>query len=360
MKNLLKLLIAISLVMMLLIPMAACSDSGSSNANQTQATSSAATTVKATILRLAIPSPKGDPIVNNAENFANDFNKAANGKYVIEIHPGESLIKFPDSVDALRTGAVEMDLWPIGAFSSVDPNFAAAEMPFLVNSIEADAAVQPHLLPLYDTIMTKKFNIKPVYGHTCLGLDMLSVKPVKNHADWKSMLIQSVSPQTAKFIELMGGASVPIPFPDAYQSLQKKIIEGTMQSASMVISFKLHEVATYVLRGYLTPSAVVVAINQDVYNKMPKDIQDLLMKTGQKAMSDTNKFFVDIYHQNYKTMSDLGMSIYDLPKDERDSWAKILQPYSNELYSKMDSNFASQLKTIGTQLDKDYPYTVIK
>jgi TRAP-type transport system periplasmic protein len=357
MKNLLKMLIALSLVIMLLIPLASCTDKPAATTSQAQSTTQ---TAKAIVLRLAIPSPKGDPIVNNAENFANDFNQAANGKYVIEIHPGESLIKFPDSLDALRTGAVEIDLWPVGAFSSVDPNFAAAEMPFLVNSIEADAAIQPSMVPLYDSVMTKKFNSKPLYAHTCLGIDMLSVKQVQTHADWKGMLIQSVSPQTAQFIELMGGASVPITFSDAYQSLQKKIIEGTMQSASMMISFKLHEVASYVLRGYLTPSAVVVAINQDVYNKMPKDIQDILLKTSQKAMTDTNNYFVNVYHENYKTMAGLGMKIYDLPKAERDSWATILQPYCNQLYSKMDTDFAAKLKDLGTKLDKDYPYTVIK
>jgi TRAP-type C4-dicarboxylate transport system substrate-binding protein len=360
MKNLLKIIIAFSLVIIFLIPLVSCSDSGKTTANQTQAATTSTPAAKAIVLRLAIPSPKGDPIVNNAENFANDFNKQAGGKYVIEIHPGESLIKFPDSLDALRTGAVEIDLWPIGAFSGVDPNLAAAEMPFLVNSIEADAAIQAKIMPLYDTVMAKKFNIKPLYTHTCLGIDMISVKSVKTRSDWKGMLVQSVSPQTAQFIELMGGASVPIPFSDAYQSLQKKIIEGTMQSASMVISFKLHEVASYVLRGYLTPSAVVVAINNDVYNKMPKDIQDILAKSSQKAQTDTNNYFVDIYHQNYKTMAGLGMTIYDLPKDERDGWVKVLQPYCDQLYSKMDPNFASQLKTIGSQLDKDYPYTVIK
>jgi TRAP-type C4-dicarboxylate transport system substrate-binding protein len=311
-------------------------------------------------LRLAIPSPKGDPIVDNAERFAADFNAAAKGKYLIEIHPGESLIKFGDSLDALRTGAVEMDLWPVGAFGGADPNFAAAEMPFLVNSVEADAAIQPSILPLYDSVMTKKFNCKPIIGYTCLGIDMISVKSVKVQADWKGLLVQSVSPQTGKFIELMGGSAVPIPFSDAYQSLQKKVIEGTMQSASMVISFKLNEVANYVLRGYLTPSAVVVAINMDVYNKMPKDVQDILLQTSQKASVDTNKYFVDIYHKNYKTLSETGMTIYDLPKSERDNWAKIIQPYCEQLYSKMDPDFASKLKALGANFDKEYPYTVIQ
>ncbi|MBN1190932.1 MAG: TRAP transporter substrate-binding protein DctP [Dehalococcoidales bacterium] len=343
MKKVLAILIAVVLVAAMLSTFAAC---GEKEETQTEPT----------VLRLAVPSPKGDPIVDNIENFVKEFNEQAKGKYVIEIHPGESLIKMADSVDALRTGAVEIDVWPIGAFSNVDANFAAAELPFLVNSIEADAALQVETMPLYDSIMTRKFNIKPIYTHTCLGIDMISNKQVKTAADWKGMLVQSISPQTAKFIELMGGASVPMPFPDAYQGIQKNIISATLQSSSMMIAFKLNEVAKYVLRGYLTPAAVVVAINMDVYNKMPGDIQELLMKLGKKAQTDTNSYFVNVYWDNYKTITDMGMTVYNLPKAERDKWVKNLEPYCDELYSKMDKDFGDKLKDIGTKLDKDYPY----
>lgn len=318
------------------------------------------TTKNPIVLRLAVPSPAGDPIVTNVENFVKEFNAQANGEYIIEVHPGESLVKFADSLDALRTGAVEIDVWPIGAFSSVDANFAAAEMPFLVNSIEADAALQVETMPIYSDIMKKKFNCFPLFTFTCLGGDMISNKQVKTAADWKGMLVQSISPQTAKFIEYMGGAAVPIAFPDAYQSIQKGVIEASLQSASMMIQFKMQEVAKYVLRAYLYPAAVAVAINQDVYNKMPKKIQDLIVKLGKKAQTDTNAFFVNVYMDNYKTLASLGITVYSLPPAERDTWKAKLQPYCDELYKAMDPTFAAKLKEIGTALDKKYPYVELK
>lgn len=308
------------------------------------------------VLRLAVPSPAGDPVVNNIENFVKEFNAQAGGKYIIEIHPGESLIKFPDSLDALRTGAVEIDVWPIGAFSSVEPNFAAAELPFLVNSVQADAALQVEMMPVWESIMTKKFNCKPLYTFTCLGIDVMSTKSVRTAADWKGLLVQSVSPQTAKITELMGAAAVPMGFADGYQGLQKKIIEATLQSTSYMTTFKLNEVAQYLLSAYLTPAAVVIAINLDVYNKMPKDIQNLIMKLGKKAQTDTNNFFINVYEDNLKTLTDAGVTVYKLPKAERDAWAQTIKPYGDGLYSKMDADFAKNVKEIGAALDKKYPY----
>jgi TRAP-type C4-dicarboxylate transport system substrate-binding protein len=346
-KRILFVFMVVSLVMMISSSLVSCSSGTSTSANPI-------------VLRLAVPSPAGDPIVTNVENFVKEFNDAAKGKYIIEVHPGESLVKFPDSLDALRTGAVEIDVWPIGAFSGVDPNFAAAEMPFLVNSIEADAALQVETMPIYSDIMKSKFNCFPLYTFTCLGGDMISNKPIKTAADWKNLLVQSISPQTAKFIEYMGAAGVPIPFPDAYQSMQKGVIEASLQSASMMLQFNMQDVGKYVLRGYLYPAAVAVAINLDVYNKMPKDIQDLIVKLGKKAQTDTNNFFINVYMDNYKNLAAKGLNVYSLPVAERDSWKATLAPYCDQLYAAMDPTFASKLKEIGAALDKKYPYVELK
>ena len=311
---------------------------------------------KAVVLRMAIPWPPGDPVTNNIEVFIKNFNEQAKGKYVIELHPGESLVKLGDSVDSLRTGAVEMAGWPTGMFASLDPAFAAAEVPFLANNVEADAAMQVETMPLYDAIMQKKFNSKPIFSFTCLALDVISTKPVKTAADWKGLLCQSVSPQSGKFIEYMGGSAVPMPFPDGYQAIQKKLIEASTQSSSMMIMFKMNEVAKYVLRGYLIPASLMISINLDTYKKMPNDIKDLMVKLGKQAQTETNNFFISVAQQNTKTLTDMGITVYNLPKAERDAWSKTVQPYCDELFKNMGDDFANKLKKIAADANKKYPY----
>ncbi len=338
MKKILLILIAIAILLMSLGTFVSCTEK------------------ETKVLRLAGCWPPGDPVTVNIENFINDFNAKAEGKYVIELHPSESLVKIPDSMDAVRTGAVEMVGFPTGVFASLDPVFATAEIPFLANSVEADAALQTGAIQLYDEVMTKKFNSKPLFSFTCLALDVISVNPIKTQADWKDMLTQSVSPQSAQFIELLGGSSVPMPFPDGYQGLQKKVIEASMQSSSMMIMFKLNEVANYVLRGYLIPASIQVAINLEVYNDMPKDIQELIVDLGKKAQDSTNTNFIKIAHENDKTLTDMGLEVYTLPKAERDAWAKVLQPYVDELFDNMGADLADKLKKAAADANAKYPY----
>jgi TRAP-type C4-dicarboxylate transport system substrate-binding protein len=204
--------------------------------------------------------------------------------------------------------------------------------------------------------MTKKFNSKPVVSFTCIALDVISIKPVKTAADWKGLLCQSVSPQSGKFIEYMGGSAVPMPFPDGYQGIQKKVIEASTQSSSMMIMFKMNEVADYVLRGYLIPASLMLAINLDAYNKMPKDMKDLILKLGKQSQTETNNFFINVAQENTKTLTDMGITVYNLPKAERDAWAKTVQPYCEELYKSMGDDFANKLKKIAADANKKYPY----
>jgi TRAP-type C4-dicarboxylate transport system substrate-binding protein len=311
---------------------------------------------KATVLRLAGPWPPLDPVTLQLQAFADKFNKRAGGKYVVEIHPGESIVKLGESVDALRTGSVEMTGWPIGMFASVDRRFAAAEVPFLVNTVEGDAAMQVALMPLYSQFMEKKFNSKAIFSFTCLALDVCSTKPVKTAADWKGLLTQSVSPQSAKFIEAMGGAPVAMPFPEGYQALQKGIVNATMQSSSMMIMFKLNEVSKYVTRGYLIPASLIIAVNMDAFKKMPKDMQNILVDVGKQQQKETNDFFIGVAQKNTKTLTDMGLEVYTLPKAERDQWAKKLQPYCDSLFKAMGPEFSAKVKKIAAEANAKYPY----
>ena len=311
---------------------------------------------KAKVLRLAGPWPPMDPVTVQLEAFADKFNAQADGAYKVEVHPSESLVKIGESIDALRTGSVEMAGWPIGMFASMDRRFAAAEIPFLANNAEADAAIQVDLMPHYSKFMEKKFNSKAIFSFTCLALDVISTRPIKTERDWKGLLTQSVSPQSAKFIEYMGGASVAMPFPEGYQALQKGVVNASMQSSSMMIMFKLNEVADNVVRGYLIPASLIIAVNMDTYKKMPKNLQKILVDSGKQQQIETNNFFIDIAQKNTQTLEEMGVSVYHLPKAERDRWAKKVEPYCNKLFDNMGEEFASLVKKAADKANTQFAY----
>jgi TRAP-type C4-dicarboxylate transport system substrate-binding protein len=351
-------LIAALLLISLIGLVAACGSSTANEVTQTSQSSgtTAASNANAKVLRMAIPWPVGDPVTDNIQqNFIDKFN-AAQTQYKIELHPAGALMALGDEFEAVQSGTVEIAGWPTAVFGNVVPEFMLAELPFAVNSIEADAAYNVLLTPIFDAAVTAKQNMKTIYNFTCQGLDIVSVKPVRTLADWKGLLCQTISPVTAKVVELLGGAGVAMDFSEGYQALQKKVIEATPESGSMVIQFKLNEVAKNITKCYLTPASIGAWINLDVYNGMPDDIKAIFDQCGKDAQAAINANMIQLYHTNYDKMTSLGMTVYPLPSDERDKWAAVVKPYDDTILAGVSQTVADQITQATQQLDQQYPY----
>jgi TRAP-type C4-dicarboxylate transport system substrate-binding protein len=357
MKRSILILIAVLLLVGLVCSIAACGGGDETTTTASQPTgTTAAPSGDAKVLRMAVPWPVGDPVTDAFQKeFIDKFN-AAQTQYKIELHPAAALMALGDEFEAVRTGTVEIAGWPTAVFGSVVPEFMLAELPFSVNSIEADAEYNVMMTPIYDKALTAKHNMKTVVNFTCQGLDIISVNPVKTLADWNGLLCQTISPVTAKVVELLGGAGVAMDFSEGYQALQKKVIVATLQSGSMVIMFKLNEVAKNVTRAYLTPASIGAWINLDVYNKMPDDIKAIFDKCGKDAQAAINANMIALYHSNYDQMASLGMTVYPLPGAERAKWAAQLSPYADSLLAGVDKATADEVKAATQALDKKYPY----
>jgi len=260
-----------------------------------------------------------------------------------------------ESVDAVRTGAVEMGGFPIGAFASLDMRLAAAEIPFLYTNVKADAAAQEFLVPMYNQFMPDKFNQKMLGAFTCMGLELVSNKQVKTMDDWQGLLVQAVSPQASAFIESMGGAPVPSPFVEGYTVLEKKVVDASMTTTMFQLVFKLYEVAQYETLGYFIPASLCVTINMDTWNSLPKDIQDILLDEGEKFQRSANDFFIAMYDENNQALAGYGIEVYVLPKAERDKWREAVWPVSQQLIADM-GDFGQEVLQVGETVNSQYPY----
>ena len=306
-------------------------------------------------LRVATPWPPGDPPTERIKEMAARFNDRAGGKCTIEVHPGESLVKTQESMDAVRTGAVELAGFPIGVFTSLDPRFAAAEVPFMYNGAEADGAAQEYLIPMYNEFMPDKFNQRYMGTFICLPLELIGVKPVKTLADWKGLLVHAVSPVASQVIEKMGASPVPAPFVEGYTVLEKGVVDASMISPQFSATFKVYEVAKYETLGYLVPASLCVAINMDTWNSLPKDMQDLLTEEGLNFHRSANEAFIGHYTTSNEVLVDNGVEIYNVPKEERDKWHELVWPVSEKSLADM-GDFGTRVMKVAEEVNAKFPY----
>jgi TRAP-type C4-dicarboxylate transport system substrate-binding protein len=316
---------------------------------------SPSTPQKAIPIRLVIPSPAGDDLTTKDEKIAERFNKRAGGKYELKVYPGNSLAQVPEYLDAVRTGAVEMaDIgWPI--FAGIDPKLGLMELPFLFDTVEGFASITGGLTEMYDPLFQEKLNQKALGAFTTGGMELIGNKQIKTLADWKGKLVGAISPPLAVLAEKLGAGSQIIMWTDLYSALEKGVVDDGIMGLHGVIQLGITDVIDYVTKFYGTSGMNGYTINLDVWNKMPKDIQDALTEEIATTCKEQNELFIQYDTEDIKVLQDKGIEVYILPKAERDKWVPLVMPYTDEQLAAA-GDFGAKIKQLAAEANKKYPY----
>lgn len=315
---------------------------------------------KPVVLRLVVPSPAGDwPLTFMNEEMAKRFN-ARQADYRIEVHAGGALAKLPEYFDAIRVGAVEMACSPWPLFSFLEPRLGILEAPFLFNNNEAANQGIRACLPLYDEILQNRFNAKGLGLFNTGGLELWSTaKPVKSLDDWKGFLAAAISPTIAVMVKDLGGSPVTIMWPDMYEALQKKIVNGAMHSTHGGLIMSFPDVCKYSTISFSLAGSNGFSINLDIWKKMPADIRKILLEEVETTMEWYRKGLPRMDEDDFKVMKQKGVTIYFLPAAERGKWVKATAAYREKQFTSL-GDFGAKVRQIVEEANKRYPYKPMK
>lgn len=311
---------------------------------------------KEKLLRLVCPAPEGDwPLTYKDKRFAERFNERAKGEYRIEVYPGGALAKLPEYMDAIRAGAVEIVDGPPGLFAFLDSRFGLLEMPFLFDSMQGATAACERIEQLYKPVF-EKFNANLLAFMNAGGIQLVSTRPVRVLEDWRGVLIGAISPPTAEMIKALGASPTVISWVDAYQALQKKVIDATVQSTHGAIQTGLHDICKHFIIFYGMPGWNAFWMNKQVWDEMPPHIRDILLDEAKKAayfMSEVT--MTAIGDMDMMVLRQKGVNIYIVPKEERERWKKACELYVNEQIKK-HGDFGRDFYAIVQEINRKYPY----
>ena len=312
---------------------------------------------KPVIIRLVVPSAVGDPLTEKDEELARRFNSRVNGEYRIQVFPGESLAKIPEYFDAVRVGAIEMADAPWGVYAGLDPRLSLIETPFLFNNIEAGTAAAKRLLPLHDEVLQERFNAKALGLMHLSGMEVLSSRPVESLEDWKGIMVGAISPTMAILIKELGGSPVTVMWTDLYTSLQKGVIDGTVNGTHGSIENGLLDVCTDISYFFGASGWNGFTINLDLWNRMPADVQQILLEEVDRAVDWIHDKFALWEVEDLETFKKRGFNIHIISNSEREKWHERLRSYQEKQLSSM-GEFGTKVREIVDDVNSKYPYHV--
>jgi TRAP-type transport system periplasmic protein len=352
--------ISVLLVLSLIVGLVTSCGGTSSTTTQQPTSSQPTTTAPASkiILKLSVGIPEGDPMVQALIAWSKDFNALAGNRAEMQVYPGGVLGGSNDNFLSARNRTIEMAHLSIPTLSGYDPAFGVANLPYCLDTYEADTEFCKLVRDYHDQIMQSKFNQKYL-ASWCMGFgDVYTIKKqIKTMDDMKGQIFACDKPIDAKSAELLGASAVVMDYTEEYPALQKGVVTGGMATAGGALGFmKYYEVVKYLTLSSKAPGQLGVSINLDAYNSLPADLQKAMVDEGNKYQDSMYETMKKFWLDSYNTITQNGMTVYNLTQDERAKWVAACQPISDDYWKQVGPDATTKLQGFLKQANAKYPY----
>ena len=267
--------------------------------------------------KFACDDPKGAAISNVMDAWAADILEASNGRLNIVIYYGGVLGAQSEQLNMLEQGSID--------FCTVGMNHAPGRSPFTeVFNIPALQYKDPmqvakaldYMLKNNSNIADEIKNVK-VIGYRTSMLTPIGHKgaPWKTLADMKGVAVNASSLAVTAFVSELGMVPVNVPLPDRYEGLSKGVISAVTSDWNALNSFSLIEQIDSIMDTHVTIQVNFVSMSWAAWNKLPADLQDILMERSGQLAQDFCNAWDDIMKVILQQAKDLNVQIYDTPPE---------------------------------------------
>lgn len=279
--------------------------------------------------------------------FAEEVEKATDGRVKITIYPGGALGKPPEQYQAAVSGITDiafgLQCYTPGKF----PLTSVLELPCMVTSAEAGSHVLWDLYQEFPEIQAEYPAVKILWLWTHDTGQLITNKPIRKLDDLKGMKLRCPGAYQTKMIESWGATPVMMPISELYDSIQKGVADGTVAPLSVIYDFNLYDVSKYVTIGNFYVCTFFMVMNPDSWDRISAQDQKIIEGLIGKRMSDEAGAAYDAGAKlGLETCEEAGIEIYTLPPDELAKWKTVMMP--------LDKQWVADIEAKGLPGEKVY------
>lgn len=167
-----------------------------------------------------------------------------------------------------------------------------------------------------------------------------SKKPILSSADFDGIKCRvGESTLNINTHKALGTNPIPMSFSEVYTALQQGTIDGVDTSVIYVQDGNFQEVAKYCTLTNHTALQMVTFINQDFYNSLPADLQQVITDAAEKTTVEQRKIAVQVDEEAMQVMKDAEVQI-DTPsaeftEDMRNNTKSVVDSYRDTIDAKV-------------------------
>jgi len=345
-KRFLALMLVVSLVA---ATFAACGGGGggSDNGGAAEGTSDEVFTMK-----WAHSSPAdNDRLPDASVQIIKEIEEESNGRLVFEHYPASQLGAEREQLEGVQMGTIDVCVISTGPIPGLFPEIAVCAIPYLITDRDTAYAV-------YDGVfgqtlakkMEEKTGIK-VFGWAENGFRTFSnnKRAVATPADMKGLKIRTMeNPVHMKMVELLGASAIPVTFAELYTALSQGTVDGQENGLTLTYTNKLYEALKYITDDNHIYDVYCVAMSGESYNKLPKDLQELLDRKMRDFIDLERKLNMEYEQTSVEAMKAAGIEFTTLTDEQRqmfkDATASIVDMARKDAGDELVDLFLSEVE----------------
>lgn len=325
------------ILLMLVLILAACGRPDSGSSSDGEGGDSETYTIR---LAHLVPEEQSSHVA--AVDFKEKLEAESDGRLKVELYPNGQLYGSDrEAIEAVQLGNIEMTIPAVAAMASFNEKFQVFDLPFLFNNNEAaykalDGDLGQELMADLESNGLKGL----VFGENGFRHVSNNEGPIEKPEDMEGLKMRTLeSPLHTDTFNAFGANASPFAFGELYTALQQGTYDAMDCPISLYYTNKFYEVQDYLtLTGHVY-AATSLLMNDDFYNDLPEDLQELLMEASEEFRTQQREL---AQQQDTEFMDQLeaeGMQINDLTDEQRDAFREAAAP----VYEKYEGQIGADL-----------------
>lgn len=277
------------------------------------------------------PDDPNDYAVATGRKFAAEVEARSGGKIHINIFPAESLVKALDMHTALRSGGIDLAIYPYIYSAGAIPEMNLMLLPGLWKTAQDVYDFRKSEPWAEIEAKAEAFGFKSLCWIQISGGMASKSKPINIPADLAGQKVRAAGKMMEAALQSVGASTVSLASPQTYSALQLGLLDGLWTSSSTFGSYRIYEVAKY----YNSPekysiyyTVEPIAISMKTWKKLTPEQQKILLDVGQSLEQQAFEGAKADDARVTKLFADKGAAIHQMTLEEWKQWQELFQKVS--------------------------------
>ena len=192
----------------------------------------------------------------------------------------------PDTLSQVADGSLDMVNIFTGYVAGAHPSLEVQSLWGTASDWETSYSALADMAPDIDRMLLDITGGSPVVNRNWFaGSDQwfFSSEPMRSIGDFEGQQIRTHSASMSDFIRGMGGEPVELSIGELYTALQIGTVDAAVTTLLLGVTGSLYEVADHIAGPVIGFGYTNNVINQDVWDGIPADLQQIIIEEGAKA-----------------------------------------------------------------------------